>query len=340
MTSKSGMEKILYLFLAQIQFSNMMTRIAGSKLLAAFFLLVLINSASGQKSLYYDNEDISYSRAMDLFTKEKYGAAQKHFNRAIEQYGTSNILLRSNAEYYSALCAIELFNDDAEYLMTKFVGNNPESIHRNDAHFHLGRLFYRKRNYRKSGEWLEATRHEYLKQDLRDEYFFMLGYGYFMRNDFERASRAFFVIRNWDSPYATPAKYYYSHIAYTDNNLETALQGFLSLRDDESFSGLVPYYIIQIYYLQRRYDEVIASGPGLLEVAVSRRVPEIARIIGESYYRRRQYSEAINILKCTWTIPPPLQGRTVTSLVTAITSLIGLRRPLPCLRGSGEGMTS
>jgi hypothetical protein len=89
----------------------------------------------------------------------------------------------------------------------------------------------------------------------------MLGYGYFMRNEFEKASRAFFVIRNWDSPYAAPATYYYSHIAYTDNNLETALQGFLSLRDDESFSGLVPYYIIQIYYLQRRYDDVIAQRP-------------------------------------------------------------------------------
>ncbi len=264
---------------------------------AIFFLLTFFQSASGQKSMFYDNDDLSYARAMDLFTKEKYGAAQKHFQRAIEQYGESNTLLRSNAEYFSALCAIELFNDDAEYLMLKFVHNHPESIYLNDAHFHLGRLFYRKRNYRSSSQWLEVARHEYLNADLRDEYFFMLGYGYFMRNDFDKASRAFFVIRHRDSPYASPARYYYSHIAYIDNNLETALQGFLSLRDDESFSGLVPYYIIQIYYLQRRYDDVIANGPGLLKVAVSRRIPEIARIIGESYYRRRQYQEAIHYLE-------------------------------------------
>jgi tetratricopeptide (TPR) repeat protein len=55
--------------------------------------------------------------------------------------------------------------------------------------------------------------------------------------------------------------------------------------------------VIQIYYLQRKYNEVIASGPELLEVAVSRRVPEIARLIGESYYRLRQYEDAIYYLE-------------------------------------------
>ncbi len=274
-----------------------MTRISIPFLLAAVLIFALSATVSGQKPLIYDNDDISFDRAMDLFNKEKYGAAQKHFQRAMFEYEGTNTLLSSKAEYYSALCAVELFNDDAEYLMMKFVSDNPESIHLNDAHFHLGKLFYRKRNYRRSSDWLEAVRHEYLKEELRDEYFFMLGYGYFMRNEYERSSRAFFVIKDWDSPYSAPATYYYSHIAYTNGNLETALRGFLNLRDDESFSGLVPYYIIQIYYLQRRYDDVIEHGPELLEVAVSRRVAEIARVIGESYYRRRQYKEAIYYLE-------------------------------------------
>jgi hypothetical protein len=38
-----------------------------------------------------------------------------------------NTLLSSKAEYYAALCAIELFNDDAEYRMIKFVDNNPKA---------------------------------------------------------------------------------------------------------------------------------------------------------------------------------------------------------------------
>ena len=272
-----------------------MTRLTGYCLLSMFFLFSF--SVSGQKTLIYDNDDSSFRRAMDLFEKEKYGAAQKHFEMAIEEYGQLHDLRKTDAEYYSALCAIKLFNDDAEYRMIQFVSRNPESIHRNDAHFHLGRLYYSKRNYRKSSEWLEATRPEHIKDELRDEYFFMLGYGYFMRDEFEKATRAFFVIKDQQSSYSAPATYYYSHIAYTENNLATALQGFLDLRDDETFSGLVPYYIIQIYYLQKRYDDVISHGPELLEVAVSRRVPEISRLIGESYYRRHQYRDAIPYLE-------------------------------------------
>ena len=274
-----------------------MTRIAGPYLLAALFLLLLIQPANSQKSLFFNNDDMTYMRAMDLFKKEKYGAAQKHFQKAMEEYSESNTLLKVNAEYYSALCAVELFNDDAEYMMIQFISSNPESIYLNDAHYHLGGLYYRKRNYRKASRWLETVMHEHLNQDLRDRYFFMLGYSYFMYNEPGKASRAFFVIKDWESPYASPATYYYSHIAYTENNLATALPGFLSLQDDESFAGLVPYYIIQIYYMQRRYDDVIANGPDLLDVAVSRRVPEIARIIGESYYRRRQYNESIHYLE-------------------------------------------
>ena len=274
-----------------------MTRIAGSYLLTLFSILFFSQTLTAQKSLIYDNIDETFSRAMDLFEKEKYGAAQKHFEKAIAEYSEINTLLSSKAEYYAALCAIELFNNDADYLMNKFVAKNPESIHLNEAHFQLGRLYYRKRNYRKSADWLSAARPEYLDSELRDEYYFMLGYGLFMINEFERASSSFFVIKDSQSSYGPPANYYYSHIAYNDNNLETALQGFLKLQDDESFSGLVPYYIVQIYYLQRRYDEVIEHGPGLLEVAVSRRVPEIARVIGESYYRRRQYGAAVKYLE-------------------------------------------
>ncbi len=263
----------------------------------ALFFLFFLQPVSGQKSLIYDNDDLSYMRAMDLFNKEKYGAAQKHFQKAIEQYEESNTLLKANAQYYSALCAFKLFNNDAEYQLIQFISDNPESIYRNDAHFNLGLLYYRNRNFRKSSEWLEATRHEYLKEELRDEYFFKLGYSYFMRNEYEKASRAFFVIMNGETSYAGPATYYYSHIAYAAENLATALPGFLSLQDDESFSGLVPYYIIQIYYKQRRYEDVISTGPDLLEVAVSRRVPEIARLIAESHYRRRQYQESVKYME-------------------------------------------
>ncbi|HPI71715.1 MAG TPA: tetratricopeptide repeat protein, partial [Tenuifilaceae bacterium] len=93
--------------------------------------------------------------------------------------------------------------------------------------------------------------------------------------------------------YAAPATYYYSHIAYEQKNYATALRGFEKLSTDETFSSFVPYYISQIYYLQREFEKVIAYAPPILESASPRRTPEIARLIGESYYRLKQYDEAV-----------------------------------------------
>ena len=56
-----------------------------------------------------------------LFNKEKYGLAQYHFQNAIDKYGQFNVNNKVNAEFYSALCAIELFNNDAEYLISLFI---------------------------------------------------------------------------------------------------------------------------------------------------------------------------------------------------------------------------
>ncbi len=257
------------------------------------FLFMAVTAALAQKTILADNEDVDYRTGLDLFMKEQYGASQMHFDKAVEDYGSSKTVLKSNAIYYAAVCAIELLNSDAEQRMTRFLADYPESQHANHGKFFLGKHFYRNRNYRKSIEWFEAVNRAELNWTDQEELFFHLGYSYFMRNETDKASTMFYAIKDRGGRYASPATYYYAHIAYTNNHLETALQGFLKLTNDETFSPLAPYYIVQIYYLQRKYDQVIAMGPGLLQTATSRRVPEINRLIGESYYRLRNYRDAI-----------------------------------------------
>ncbi|NNE55935.1 MAG: tetratricopeptide repeat protein, partial [Flavobacteriales bacterium] len=94
--------------------------------------------------------------------------------------------------------------------------------------------------------------------------------------------------------------YYYSHIAYSEGNHQTALDGFEKLRTDPNFAPVVPYYITQIYYNQERYDDLLAYAPALLDSAnrkTTKRIPEIARLIGDSYYRESQYAGALPYLE-------------------------------------------
>ena len=70
---------------------------------------------------------MAYEQGTELFEKEKYGAAQKAFTEAVEGIEDPNSNLRVNAEFYEALCALELFNKDSEFLLKRFIENHSEN---------------------------------------------------------------------------------------------------------------------------------------------------------------------------------------------------------------------
>ena len=247
--------------------------------------------------MIFTDPDLEYKTGLELFEKQKYGVAQEHFQNAINSYNESNMEFKANAEFYSALCALELYNEDAEYMISRFIVERPENSKVNAAYFHMGKFQYRQKQYHKAITWFNKLNKDKLNEEELSEYYFKLGYSYFRRKKYEKASMAFYEIKDEGTKFSAPAKYYYSHLAYQDKNYETALQGFDQLSDNETFAPVAPYYTTQIYYLQGRYDEVLEYAPALLESASAKRTPEIAKVIGDSYYKKKQFSEALDYLQ-------------------------------------------
>ncbi|MEE4198260.1 MAG: tetratricopeptide repeat protein [Bacteroidales bacterium] len=265
--------------------------------LALSILIFWSGTGYAQETMQFKDPDQAYKAGLELFEKEKYGVAQKHFRNAIELYGDRQPEFKANARYYEALCAMELFNEDAEYLISTFIAEYPENSKVNMARFHMGRFQYRQKKYRQAIDWFHRIDKRQLDQEELSEYYFKLGYSYFMKGDYDEAGSAFYEIIEVNTKYTAPALYYYSHIAYEDKNYETALQGFQRLSNNETFAPVVPYYITQIYYLQDKYDEVINYAPDLLESASAKRAPEIAKIIGDSYYKKQEFGKALEYLQ-------------------------------------------
>lgn len=261
--------------------------------------LFILSSVQGfsQKTMFYNDPDEEYKLGLELFEKQKYGVAQKHFDQAIKLYGDHEVEFKANSEYYSALCAIELFNEDAEYKISKFIAERPENSKVNAAYFHMGKFQYRKKKYSYALRWFLKLNKDKLNDEELAEYYFKLGYCYFRVRKYDKASSAFYEIKDIDTKFTAPAIYYYAHIAYQDKNYETALQNFQRLTENETFAPVVPYYITQIYYLQGKYDKVIEYAPPLLEGASKKRTPEIAKVIGDSYYQKEDYSNAVEYLQ-------------------------------------------
>jgi TolA-binding protein len=259
--------------------------------------LFIAVSAFAQKTVIYTHDDAEFKMGLELFQKEKYGAAQKSFTKVIESHHDIQSLTRIDAEYYNAICAIELFNKDGELLLKQFVKDHPESPKVMTAYFYLGKYNYRKKKYRDAINWFQKVDIYDLTIEELAEFYFKCGYSFFEENKFTEAKKEFYEIKDVDNKYAASAKYYYAHIAYAEKNYETALTDFIKLKRNETFGSIVPYYIAQIFYLQEKYDSVITYAPALLDSANTKRAPEIAKIVGESYYRTSRYKEAIPYLK-------------------------------------------
>ncbi len=250
-----------------------------------------------QKTSIYREPEATYRSGVDLFEKEKYGAAQKEFEWVIESVENPLSELRVNAEYYDALCSLELFNGDAEYKFTEFMKNHPTTSRANLINFQLGRLAYNNKKFNSARDYFASVDVTELGSEEKSEYFFKNGYCFFKTNDFDKAKQEFEKIKNPDSKYASPAAYFLAHIAYLEKDYDKALTDFNRLLTDPNFSAIVPYYIVQILYAQGKYEEVLQQAPPLLEQSTEKRAPEIAHIIGESYYKTDRFKEALPYLQ-------------------------------------------
>jgi TolA-binding protein len=261
-------------------------------LIAVFLIGNSFSPVYAQRTNIYTEPDNLFKNAHDLFSKQKFALAQQQFEQYLKQKPL-NALNVSDANYYVSICAIELFNEDAEDLIKNFIRDYSESPKIKMAYFNLGNFLYRKKKYKECIEYFEKSDTYQLTSEQLSEYYFKLGYSYFDQLDFEKAKLNFTEIKDKENRYQSPAQYYFSHIAYIQKNYTTALNGFLSLTNSPQFSHIVPYYIAQLYYLQNSYEQVIAYAPALLDSANTKRAPEIARILGESFYKTNRFKESI-----------------------------------------------
>lgn len=260
-------------------------------------VLLLVPAVRSQSPFTVKDLGSEYLRAMELYNKEKYPAAIKLFDSYIKNEPNKDLISVSEAEYYRAASSLNLFNPDGEYRMVTFIRRHPESPRINDSYMALGNYFYQNKNYRKAVSYYEKVNRQELDPEKLAEYFFRNGYSLYMRGNKPKALLMFSEIKDIDTEYTPPAIYYFSQIAYEDKNYLTAMDGFNRLKDDETFGSIVPFYIVQILYLQKDYDGILQIAPELLNSAGKERSVELYRFIGDAYFNKGNYKEALPYLE-------------------------------------------
>lgn len=252
-----------------------------------------IGQSLAQQTEIYTHPDQAYDRARMLFDKEQYVQAQDQFAQLIKTHPEAHSEIRIDAEYYHAICALELQQRNAEQAVEEFVRAHPASPRVDEITWHTAGHYFSRRKYSDAMQWYEKMNPRVLPRADRSEYHFKLGYSYFMREKYDEAKTQLVEVVDANSEYQSSARYYYGHIAYTEGKTASALEYFESLRKDPSFGPIVPYYITQIYYEQERWEDLASSGQSLLASATEKRAPEVARLIGEAHYNMEEYEEAL-----------------------------------------------
>ncbi|MBC35118.1 MAG: hypothetical protein CL663_03625 [Bacteroidetes bacterium] len=253
--------------------------------------LGIYSSLQAQNNANNIQSDNSYETALDLFKQKKYVAAQSVFDKILQSDQTT---YKANAAYYDALCAYYLEQNNAEFKLTNFLKEYPESAKSKRIQFQLGRLYFNKRSYRKALNSLIQVDHYDLNEKEKQEYNFKIAYCFLNQKNIENARKGFQAVVNTDSQYAPASKYYLAHLNFLEKKFDLALPVLEGLKSDPQYSKIVPYYLIQIYYYQKDFNKIMDEGPTLYETSNPQQQAEIAKILGAVYFQNEDYVNALN----------------------------------------------
>lgn len=253
-------------------------------------LLCAIIYANAQRPVAYDSPTREYNTAMELYQKGQYGAAQEYFQYVYEHTTDQQYDLKSNSYFYEGVCAANLNNANAAFLLKDFIRQYP--IHSNvpDANFYLARYYFFKKQYKRALDNFEQIDERVIRTEDLAEYYFKKGYTHLAAGDRDEAKYLFRKAREYEGQYQQKAVYYLAHLAYEDGYYEVAKADFETLKDVKEYAKVVPFYITQIQFIEGDYEAVVQNAPALM--AQSQDKGELNRIIALSYYNLGQYSEA------------------------------------------------
>lgn len=236
----------------------------------------------------FANDDLA--RANDLFAKAKYAPAQQIFDRLALN---TTAYYCADAQYFAAVCAQQLDNDDAPQRLNQFLALNPQSSRVNMAHFYLGNFYYNRKDYTKAQDQYSQVNGSALDATHRAELDFKQGYCLFQAGLTVQAKKCFAQVVAGKSKYHNAALYYYAHIQYLDGDYELALDNFEKLQRDRAFAKIVPSYIARLYYYLGREDDLLQMAPALLMEEDVVKKNEIRLMVAEVYYNRADYRNAL-----------------------------------------------
>ena len=151
---------------------------------------------------------------------------------------------------------------------------------------------------RRALEYFERIPTYQLSRSERAEVKFKMGYANFVKKKFAQAKGHFDEVKEYsNSEYYYPTNYYLAMIAFYDGDYDAALRGFRLVEKSRQYERDVPYYIAQILFAEKKYDELIAYAEPYARAASIRKAKEMNQLVGQAYFEKGNYAAALPYLE-------------------------------------------
>ncbi|MDE6347277.1 MAG: tetratricopeptide repeat protein [Bacteroides sp.] len=257
--------------------------------------------ASAQTSEKNTSPQRLYQEGQTLFRQKAYAAAISPLQAYISRMEATGQPLpdtgeRLEAEYMLVCAAYELKDPKSIELIQAFLDDYPDTPHANRLYALMASAHFFQERYDEALALFGSARLDLLGAEERDDMTYRYAICYLKTGNVKQAAVWFETLRSTSRKYEADCTYYLSYIRYTQGRYDEALSGFLPLQDHDKYKDLVPYYIGEIYLLQKQYDkaEIVAQNAlsahpdGLSDTHTA----QLNRILGTAQYHFGKYHEA------------------------------------------------
>jgi tetratricopeptide (TPR) repeat protein len=266
-----------------------------TKLMLSLCIYFVANHTFSQQTVADATDLTVYNNGLKFYNTKAYAAAQKTFYEVYEQ-ASSGSNLKANASYYEAMCAVKLNQPDAGEKIISFIEENPNSNKKNSTFFKVANYYFANKRAAYALKWYKKVNIDELSNENQKALNFKMGYAYLVTKNLTLAKTRFLPLIN-DATYGNDSRYYYGFIAYKLEDYGIAESTLSEIADTESYRAEISYYLLDISFKTGKFNRCIIVGLALLETIDEKLKSDVSKIIGESYFNLKKYTEAIPYLK-------------------------------------------
>lgn len=259
----------------------------------ASFFFTFSNSIKAQNSVHSQSTEVLFEQGLEQIHKSNYSAARKFFEGYIASNNNDAVNIPA-AKYYLAFAALNLYNNDGEYLIEEFISNYSTHPLAHNAYYELGKFYYAENNPSKTIQYLEKIESDKGFSDKqKTEIKFKLGYSYFSKKKFDEALKCFNTVKNKSGEYQIASNYYAGYIEFETSNYDEALSDLLRAEKSEAYQNIVPHMIAAIHYYNKDYNRLVQYAE--LKLNSPQRITnmnDVLLLAAEGYYHLENFEKA------------------------------------------------